>query len=81
MLVCSYQFERGAYLTQTDGREYLTPQEACDYLGVSRSTLERYAETGRITKYRRGIKREVPFKRAELDRLLEIRPDERDDDN
>ena|SRR5689334_11780084 len=56
----------------------LTPHEACEYLGVSRSTLERYAETGRITKYRRGIKREVLFKRSELDRLLEIRPDERD---
>jgi excisionase family DNA binding protein len=80
MLVCSYQFEWDAYLTQTDGREYLTPQEACDYLGVSHSTLERYAETGRITKYRRGIKREVLFKWAELDRLLEICPDERNEE-
>lgn len=79
MLVCSYQFEWRAYLTQTDGKEFLTPQEACEYLGVSRSTLERYAETGRITKYRRGIRREVFFKKEELDRLLEIRPDERDD--
>jgi excisionase family DNA binding protein len=68
-------------LTHTNGEGYLTPQEACDYLGVSRRTLERYAETGRITKYRRGIKREVFFKRAELDRLLEIRPDERDSDD
>ncbi|QBD82455.1 DNA-binding protein [Ktedonosporobacter rubrisoli] len=57
--------------------EYLTPQKACDYLGVSRRTLERYAEAGRITKYRRGIKRAVYFKKVELDGLLEIRPDKK----
>ena len=34
----------------------------------------------RMTKYRRGTKREVLFKKAELDRLLEIRPDERDEE-
>lgn len=67
-------------MTETDGKGYLTPQEACDYLGVSRSTLERYADAGRITKYRRGIKRGVFFKRSELDRLLEIRPDEKEDE-
>jgi len=65
-------------LTQNED-EYLTPQEACDYLDVSRSTLERYAEAGRITKYRRGVKRGVFFKKTELARLLEIRPDEKED--
>lgn len=65
-------------MSQTDDTEYLNPQEACDYLGVSRSTLERYAEAGRITKYRRGVKRAVFFKKSELDRLLEIHPDEKD---
>lgn len=60
--------------------EYLTPEEARTYLGISRRTLERYAEEGRITKYRRGIKRSVFFKRAELDKLLEFRPDRRDAD-
>ena len=68
-------------LTQSDDTEYLTPQEACDYLDVSRSTLERYADAGRITKYRRGVKRSVFFKRSELDRLLEIHPDERDNND
>ncbi len=67
-------------LTQSDEDGYLTPQEACEYLGVSRRTLERYVETGRITKYRRGIKRAVFFKRVELDRLLEIHPDERNNE-
>ncbi len=65
-------------MTQNED-EYLTPQEACDYLDVSRSTLERYAEAGRITKYRRGVKRGVFFKKTELARLLEIRPDEKED--
>lgn len=68
-------------LAQTDDAGYLNPQEACDYLGVSRSTLERYAEAGRITKYRRGVKRGVFFKKSELDRLLEIHPDEKDSDD
>lgn len=57
----------------------LNPQEACDYLGVSRSTLERYADAGRVTKYRRGVKRGVFFKKSELNRMLEIHPDEKDD--
>jgi len=65
-------------VTQQDNEQYLTPDEACRHLGVSRRTLERYVDDGRITKYRRGIKRAVFFKLSELDRLLEIRPDDRD---
>jgi len=61
--------------TNTDG--YLSPQEACTYLGVARRTLERYVEAGRITKYRSGIKRAVFFKKEELDRLLEIHAEEK----
>ncbi len=35
---------------------------ACEYVGVSQSTPERYTETGRITKYRRSLRREVLFR-------------------
>lgn len=63
-------------MTKQEGQEYLTPDEACKHLGVSRRTLERYVEDKRITKYRRGITRQVFFKRSELDALLEIRPSE-----
>lgn len=61
-------------MTQQGDQEYLTPDEACKHLGISRRTLERYVDDGRITKYRRGVTRQVFFKRSELDMLLEIRP-------
>lgn len=54
-------------ITQSN-EEYLTPEEACAVLGVSRRTLERYADAGRIRKYRRGI-RNVLFKRSEVAKL------------
>lgn len=55
-------------MTSQDYTEYLTPEEACAILGVSRRTLERYADAGRIRKYRRGI-RNVVFKRSEVEKL------------
>jgi excisionase family DNA binding protein len=55
----------------------LNAKEACEYLGISRSTLERYAAEGLVTKYQRGTKRTVFFKQTGLDRLLEIHPDDR----
>jgi excisionase family DNA binding protein len=56
------------------GEEYLTPEEASAYIGVARRTLERYVKQGLIPRYRRGLSR-VVFKRADLDRFLEVRPD------
>ena len=57
--------------------EYVTADEACNILGVTRRTLDRYADTGRIKKYRRGI-RNVVFRRADVERLKreleEVRP-------
>lgn len=61
--------------------EYLSTEEACAILGVSRRTLERYADAGRIKKYRRGL-RNVVYKRSEVERLRdelsEVREDEDD---
>ena len=57
-----------------ENEESLTAKEACEYLGISRSTLERYAAEGLVTKYQRGTKRTVFFKKSDLDRLLEIYP-------
>jgi excisionase family DNA binding protein len=62
-----------------DNEEYLTTEEACAILRVSRRTIERYTNAGRIKKYRRGI-RNVVYKRSEVeklrDELLTIRPEE-----
>lgn len=68
-------------MTTHDNEENLTIEEACAILGVSRRTLERYTNAGRIRKYRRGI-RNVVYKRSEVEHLKkelsEVRPE---DDN
>lgn len=64
-------------MTLANGEEYITADEACDILGVTRRTLDRYADSGRIRKYRRGI-RNVVFRRVDVARLKreleEVRP-------
>jgi excisionase family DNA binding protein len=60
--------------------EYVTADEACNILGVTRKTLDRYAKAGRIRKYRRGI-RNVVFKRADVERLKRELEDIRPVDN
>jgi len=60
-----------------EDEEGLTAKEACEYLGISRGTLERYAAEELVTKYQRGTKRAVFFKQSDLDRLLGIYPDDR----
>lgn len=58
-------------------QEFLSAEEACTILGVTRRTLDRYADTGRIQKYRRGL-RSVVFRREDVERLKreleDIRP-------
>lgn len=56
--------------------EYMTLEEASERLGVSPRTLERYVKEGLLKKYRRKIRREVFYKRSEVEDLLRIRPEE-----
>lgn len=63
----------------SDREEYLSTEEACAILGVSRRTLERYADTGRIKKYRRGL-RNVVYKRPEVEKLRDELSEVRDDE-
>lgn len=63
-----------------DNEDYLNTNEACALLGVTRRTLERYAEQGRIKRYKRGISRTVYYKRSELNRLLEYHPEDQNED-
>ena len=65
---------------QIDGETYYTTEEACDYLGVSRDTLNRMAKDGRLRKYRQGFARTVYYRQTELDSLKAMRPIE-DEDN
>jgi excisionase family DNA binding protein len=65
-------------MTQQDGEEFLTIEEASALMGRSRRTLERYTSEGRIKRYRKGLR--VMYKRSDVERLIEdinrIREDE-----
>jgi excisionase family DNA binding protein len=65
---------------EIDGETYYTTQEACDYLGVSRETLNQMAKDGRLSKYRQGFARTIYYRKTELDDLKRIRRVD-DDDN
>ncbi len=60
--------------------EFMTIEEASARLGISRRTLERYTQNGRIRRYRRGIR--VYYKRSDVERLSkeleEYRPEDSD---
>lgn len=58
---------------QMDGEVYYSTDEACDYLGVSRDTLNRMTKDGRLHKYRQGFARTIYYRQAELDALKIIR--------
>ena len=58
---------------EIDGETYYTTQEACDYLGVSRETLNQMTKDGRLGKYRQGFTRTVYYRKTELDELRRIR--------
>lgn len=58
-----------------DNEEYLSIDEACEYLGnISRETLRRRTKSSGIQKYTRGVTRNVYYRKADLDRLNELRP-------
>lgn len=58
--------------------EYITIDEACAILGVSRATLHNYFKQGKVQKYNKGITRRVLYKRTEIERLAEIKPAEKE---
>ena len=63
-------------MNMQNDEQYMTPEEACKRLGVSPRTLERYVKEGLLKKYRRRIRREVFYRRSEVEDLLRIQPEE-----
>lgn len=57
-----------------DGEEFLTVEEAARLLGVKRTTLYAYVSRGRLRSYRRGMKRERLYRRAEVEDQLRVAP-------
>jgi excisionase family DNA binding protein len=56
--------------------EYLSTKEACQYLGVSRTTLNIYVREGKLKQYVSQAPRRIVYKQAELDAFKQIRPRE-----
>ena len=57
-----------------EGEEFLTVNEAARRLGVKVATLYAYVSRGRLASYRQGIKRRRLYRRADIERLLELAP-------
>lgn len=55
-----------------DGEEYFTNSEVSEELGVSRQTLWRWREKGRIPTGLRYRTRQVLFKKAEVDLIRQF---------
>lgn len=49
--------------------QFITLQEACEILGISRDRLNRYVKEGRIARYHKLIGRRSYFKLSEVERL------------
>jgi len=61
-------------VTSLEGDEFLTAQEACARLGVKAATLYAYVSRGVLPSFREGIRRRRLYRRADVERLLTLRP-------
>src|SRR5207247_1155023 len=52
-------------------REYLTPEEAADTLGVHVQTMRGYIRTGRLPAFRVAGERAIRIRRGDLEKVLE----------
>jgi excisionase family DNA binding protein len=59
---------------ELNGENYLNGDEASHLLGVKLSTLYTYVSRGILSSYKQGIKRQRLYKQAELESLLQLRP-------
>jgi predicted site-specific integrase-resolvase len=66
----------GCMSIEIRGETYYSFQEACDFLGVTRGTIDNYVKQGRLQKYHRNaLSTRVYFKLVELQRLADIKED------
>ena len=61
-------------MIDTELSEYVTVQEACRIVGVSRTSLDNYARSGVLTRYQKSAPKRMLYKRSELNLLLRVRP-------
>lgn len=65
-------------MTSQNGEEYLTLEEAAALLGVSSRTVLRYVKERKIRRYTRGLVRGYFYRRSELQKLIEMKPEDND---
>lgn len=58
---------------------YLTTEEACRFLGVTRQTINELVRDKRLQKYKQGIGRNVLYKQVELEALTDVYPIDTED--
>jgi excisionase family DNA binding protein len=64
-----------------DNEEFLSVEEACEYLGgITRQTLRNRTKAAGISAYKQGISRNVYYKKSDLDSLKAFRPVDPDED-
>jgi excisionase family DNA binding protein len=65
---------------EIDGETFLTTNEACRAIGVSRETLNRYVNNGLIKRYKKGITRNAYYKQADVNELVRKRSELQEDE-
>lgn len=58
-----------------EGKEYLSTQEAIQFLGVSTTTFVKLARDRHLTPYKRGVGKTKYYAKAALAPILEYRPE------
>jgi excisionase family DNA binding protein len=53
---------------------FISAEEACLALGVKKSTLYAYVSRGKLRSYKKGMRRDRLYSRAELERLVGTDP-------
>jgi excisionase family DNA binding protein len=61
-------------MIRLEGEDFLTVDEAAAMLGVKAATLYAYVSRGVLPSYRQGIKRQRLYRRADVERLLQVAP-------
>jgi excisionase family DNA binding protein len=54
-----------------NGRDYLTPEEAAEALGIHVQTMRAYVRSGRMPAYRVAGERAIRIRRSDLEKVLE----------
>lgn len=55
-----------------NGETYLTTQEACDFLHVSRQTINRLVRDNKLTKHKQEVTRFVYYRQSELEEIQKL---------